>query len=244
MSYVFDDCGLEIPEAHIHQYLDNAIASGEAYASPDSRHRVPLGFYGDAAQLITRYQVEKMLCFFMNIIIFRPRSTRFSRFLIWSCDTSLLYKNRTINTILRWVVWSFNCLYWGKHPSSRPGNRPLSEAEQAVAGTWLTRGKYQFQVTELRGDWEFHKLCWQFKCSWKGGVKVGICFRCPAMSRCNDPGLLYWNLDDETSTWTQQEFDTLEYISKRVPATNVWLSTLLVQLWDFCTYAWDPIVID
>lgn len=182
-----------------------------------------------------------MVCIFANIVIFRPKSIRYSRFLLWSCDAALLYKNRTCNTILRWLTWSFNCLYHGRHPTARPGNRPLTQAEQALAGTWLTRQKYQFQVCELRGDWEWHKTIWQFKCSWKGGVRVGICYRCPAMVKSNDPGLLYWNMDDEDSTWARGEFGTAEYISQRVPPVNVWISchysAIVLEIAPFCLIA-------
>lgn len=93
---------------------------------------------------------RKDAVFFANIVIFRPRSIRYSRFLLWSCDVSLLYKNQTVNSILRWVVWSFNILYEGIYPSARPGGLPLaSKAERDLAGTWLTRQKYQFQVVEV-----------------------------------------------------------------------------------------------
>ncbi|CAL1171269.1 unnamed protein product [Cladocopium goreaui] len=173
------------------------------------------GFYGDAAQLITKVRYEKLLCLWLNVVIFRPKSIRYSRFLLWSCDVALLYKSRTLNTILRWLVWSFNCLYEGTYPMIRPGNRPLEPHEKDRAGTWITNKKLQFQVVELRGDWEFHKLVWQFKCSWKGGVNVGICYRCPAMVRARDPGLIYWNMDDENSTWAKEEFDTTDFICKR-----------------------------
>ena len=192
-----------------------AISDGEAYASPDSRNRIPSGFYGDAAQLITKARIEKLLCFF-NIVVFRPRSTRYSRFLLWSCDSSLIYKNRTANSILRWLVWSFNALYEGKYPVARPGNRPLEAYERDLAGQWLTHKRLLLQVVELRGDWEFQKLIWQFKCSWKGGVNVGICYHCPAMGKCGDAGLYYWNEDDENSSWARQEFNTTEYLAERL----------------------------
>ena len=194
MSYIFDVFQLDLPQDAISKFWDDPIAGGEPHADEDSRHRIPLGFYGDAAQLITKVKIEKLLCLFCNIPIFRPKSIRFSRFLLWSCDVSLLYKNRTLNTILRWVTWSFNCLYAGTYPTTRPGNRPLEPHEVERAGTWLTRKKLQFQVYELRGDWEFHKMIWQFRYSWKGGVNVGICFRCPAMTRTND-------LDCYTGKW-------------------------------------------
>ena len=220
MGFVFDECALKLPQESIKKYWDDAIAGGEAHACEDSRHRVPIGLYGDAAQLITKVKVEKLLCLFVNIPIFRPKSIRYSRFLLWSCDVSLLYKNRTLNTVLRWVTWSLNCLHDGKHPTIRPGNRPLEPHEVERAGTWLTRNKLQFQVSELRGDWEFHKTVWQFKCSWKGGVNVGICFRCPAMMRTENPGLLYWDMD-ETSTWSREEFDTTDFVVKRLPSHNI-----------------------
>ena len=221
IAFLFNECQLEIPEDFINQFWDNAIASKEPYATEGSRHRVPLGFYGDAAQLITKVKFEKLLCLWMNIVIFRPKSIRYSRFLIWSCDAALLYKSRTLNTVLRWVVWSFNNLYSGLHPLVRPGNRPLKPHEEHRAGTWITNKKLQFQVVEIRGDWEFAKLVWQFKCSWKGGVNIGICYRCPAMARCLDPGLIYWNMDDENSTWAKEEFDTTDFICKRLPSRDV-----------------------
>ena len=221
IAFLFNGCQLDIPTAVVHQFWDNAFAGGEPYASEDSRHRVPIGFYGDAAQLITKVRYEKLLCLWLNVVIFRPKSIRYSRFLLWSCDVALLYKSRTLNTILRWLVWSFNCLYEGTYPMIRPGNRPLEPHEKDRAGTWITNKKLQFQVVELRGDWEFHKLVWQFKCSWKGGVNVGICYRCPAMVRARDPGLIYWNMDDENSTWAKEEFDTTDFICKRLPSTNV-----------------------
>lgn len=222
MAYIFNHCQLDIPEAAIHDYWDGAISNGEPYASLESRDRVPLGLYGDAAQLVTRYRVEKMLCFFMNIVIFRPKSIRYSRFLLWSCDTALLYKNMTVNSILRWLVWSLNALYEGVHPSSRPGGQPLaSQAERDCAGTWITEERLRFQVVELRGDWEFHKSVWRFYSSWKGGVNNPICFRCPAMSRSHDAGLQYWCMDDSDSTWAREEFNTTEFLSRMIPPVNV-----------------------
>lgn len=116
MAFVFNTCQLEIAKADVHQFWDNAIRAGEPYAKPAMRERIPLGFYGDAAQLITKSRVEKLLCFWMNIPIFRPKSIRYSRFLLWSGDVSQLYKTRTIYTVLRWLVWSFNTLHEGVHP--------------------------------------------------------------------------------------------------------------------------------
>ena len=225
MAYVFKETGLEIPSDAIRGFWRNAISGGERYASAESEHRIPLGLYGDAAQLITKVRFEKLLCLFINIVIWRPPSIRYSRFLIWSCDTSLLYKNRTINAALRWVVWSLNSLYHGTYPRCRPGNRPLEPHEIDRAGEWITPQKHQFQLVEIRGDWEWHKMVWQFKASWKGGVRVGICFKCPSMARCEDSSLLYWEMDDEHSAWATKEFTTAEFVSQRLPLNNIWILT-------------------
>ena len=65
MTYLFNDCGLEIPIETIHNFWDCALEAKEVYAKPESRDRVPVGFYGDSAQLVTAIRKEKMTCFFL-----------------------------------------------------------------------------------------------------------------------------------------------------------------------------------
>ena len=93
------------------------------------------------------------------------------------------------------------------------GGRTLSEKEQARAGTPLTEQKWRFQVVEIRGDWEFHKLIWELpRCGWKA---VNICFKCAAQSR-NTEGLEYWDCS-ENSQWAKNPFSTAEFMSLRLP---------------------------
>ena len=227
VTYLFNDCGLKIPTADLHKYWDDALEVGEPFATPESRDRIPIGIYGDSAQLATVYQVEKITCIFMNLVIFRPNAVRYSRFLVWCCDTSLLFRNRTTNTIYRWLVWSLNCMYDGLNPTNRPGGRPMTSAEIGRAGKPLTHAHHRFQLVECRGDWEWQKAVWEFKCSWKGGVNVGLCYRCPCMAKCQDPGLLYFN-DEENSLWAQNEFDTNDFITQRLPHRHICVLARLV----------------
>ena len=220
VTYLFNEAELEIPTATLHKFWDDCLETGEPFASPECRDRIPIGIYGDSAQLITAYRVEKITCIFMNFILFRPRAVRYSRFLLWACDSSILYRNRTTNTILRWIAWSFNWMYEGLNPTNRPGGRPLSKTEDDRAGQPLTKQGHRFQLVEIRGDWEWHKAIWNFSCSWKGGVNMGLCYRCPCMARAADPGLLYFN-HDENSSWAVREFDTNEYIADRLPTSHV-----------------------
>ena len=220
ITFLFDECNFNINMEHVGMFWDMAVSTGQPFANAGSRHRIPIGLYGDSAQLVTSYKVEKQTCLFINLPLFRPRAVRFSRFLVWSCDSHLLYRNRTMNCVLRWLTWSFNCMFEGTNPKIRPGNRPLSESEIGRAGHPLTKQGYQFQLTECRGDWEWHKLLWNFHCSWKGGVNMGICFKCPCMAKTTDPGLLYFN-EDENPTWNLQEFDTFDFITKRLPTRHI-----------------------
>ena len=230
MAYLFDTCGLNFAVNDLHHFWDEAIARGIVGADAGARNRIPLGVYGDAAQLITKVRKEKVTCIFINIPIFRPRSIRCSRFLVWVCDTSLLYLNKTLNTVLRWLVWSLNALYVGLNPSHRPGGRALTEKEEQRAGLPITKLHHKFQVTELRGDWEFHKSMWQFRSSWKA---INICFRCPAKSKSEDSGLLYWN-DSLDSGWCKQEFSTPQFISQMLPDRHIcawsWIGLILYLL--------------
>ena len=230
IAYLFNECKLQIPVEALHDFWDEAISNKVPGADISCRHRIPLGFYGDAAQLLTRVRKEKITCFFLNLPLFRPRSIRCSRFLLWVCDTDKLFRNRTVNSLLRWLVWSFNSLFVGVHPSHRPGNRSLSEAEQKRAGQPITEQGLVFQVTELRGDWEHFKSLWAFRSSWKA---INICFRCPAKSKCQNSGLLYWN-DSLDSEWSKSEYNTDEFISQMLPDRHICASSLLVLfLWHF-----------
>lgn len=220
MSYLFNEVNLDIPKAGLHSFWEASHLRGDPVASDLAlvRDRVPLGLYGDAAQLVTRYKKEKIMCLWLNIPCWRPKSVRFSRFLMWSCDDGLILENKTVNSVLRWIVWSCNILYDGINPTYAPGGRLLNAKNLERSGTPITWDNRQFCVAELRGDWEFHKMVWNFKCSWKS---IDICFRCPAVSKSdNDAGKLYWNCQEGCS-WEQQKFSTAQFISQRLPDRHI-----------------------
>lgn len=210
MGYVFNEVGLDFTQKQLHAYWDSAIEAGEGWASEDVQSFVPLGLYGDAAQLAVKIRKEKLLCLWLNVPCFRPRSIRYSRFLLWSIDTRRILPQHTLNSVWRWIVWSCNALYTGRHPTVGPTGQPLKVAAQQRAGTLITHQGHRFQCTELRGDWEFHKLVWELpKCSW---VSTCVCFKCPARAKSDDAGLLYWNADP-SSKWSLEEFTTAQFIS-------------------------------
>ena len=69
MSYLFNEVNLDIPKAGLHSFWEASHLRGDPVASDLAlvRDRVPLGLYGDAAQLVTRYKKEKIMCLWLNI---------------------------------------------------------------------------------------------------------------------------------------------------------------------------------
>lgn len=217
IGYLFNHAGVEISQRVLDEYWDRALAAKEPHASEESRGRIPLGFYGDSAQLFTKYKKENLTCFFINIPLFRPKSVRFGRYLIWCQDSKLLYKSRSMNTILRWVVWSFNCLYSRLNPSVGPSGQPLQDAKALKrAGAPITRQHHLFQLVECRGDWEWHKKVFRTKAAWQGHE---VCYRCPAMAT-GDPTGLYFNFS-ENSSWSGKAFGTDDFIAQMLPERNL-----------------------
>lgn len=190
--YLWDNIGLSLDPQEVQNYWANARDAGEPWAldSSATAQHIPVGLYGDAARLSTVFQVQNQFGLFLNLVLFRPKSVRASRYLLWSCDKSKCFKNRTINKVLRVLVWSLNAAFRGMWPVTDYKGCPLQGSH---CGTPLTSSGQKFAVTELRGDWEFHKQIWRFKdCSWKA---ITPCYRCPALSTSDNARMLYHTTD-------------------------------------------------
>ena len=198
ISFLFDHVGMIVSESDCAEFWKHAISVKEPWAlgfdqnDPDLLKRVPLGLYGDGAQLVTKYKVEKTVAIFFNVLLHRPRSIRFSRFLLYSVDEKKLLSNRTLNAVYRRLVWSFQALFDGLNPTTGPHGRPLGPRDASRAGLPIVQSGRKFCVVEIRGDWSWQKQSFHFRASWKGKQ---VCHQCGARSQ-NDQGngLLYWKL--------------------------------------------------
>ena len=203
IRFLWDHVGLTIDSGEHQAFWHHAKSVGEGWAQGATLDMIPLGFHGDGAQTWTRYKVEKVLTLSFNVPLFRPRSVRYSRFVLFTIDKTKLFKNRTLNAVLRKLVTSFNALYMGVDPET---------------GGPITRGSHRFYLCELRGDWEWVRDLWNFKkCGWNS---KDVCFRCTASSVGGDASNHFSNSGSGVQgdcSWLRNQFDTHEFIAKRLP---------------------------
>ena len=175
------DSGMDIPESAVQRYWqhhrDMSIPWALQHAS-DGTH-IPLGLYGDAAKYGDTNS-KKIWGVFLNVVLFRPRSVRLSRFMLFAVDHETSFGVRTIYPLLAECVRSLNSVYDG------------------VLGR-------KFCVTEIRGDWEFQYMIFRMKRFWNSS---SLCWRCNATKSVHagpDPSFLDFS---ERPSWKQTEHRT------------------------------------
>ena len=156
-------------------------------------------------------EVQKVRGIFVSLPLFRPRSIRMSRWLLFSIDEKLLYQNVTLHSVLRRIVWSANLLFEGVYPASGPFGE---EFDPKLSGKPICGGK-RFAVTELRGDQLWHKQVWQHKASWKGGVHESVCCQCDVRNRGHEA---YFRIEDGDEIG--REYSLLDFINEQLPLRN------------------------
>lgn len=186
--------GLTISERHVTEFWDKKRHSGETWAahSPASSSHIPIAIYGDSCRLYASRADTKFLGIFISFPLWRPRSTRYSRWCIFCLENSKLYGQHTLFPVLQRLTYKLNMLF-----------------ENGVPG--LDGRAFRCAVTEIRGDWEWHKQLFNLSSTWKG-VK-NVCFRCNCSSRSDNPKNLYYCLDEDPD-W--KEFTLAEF-----PATEI-----------------------
>lgn len=233
LSYLFDTVGIDVPDEDVVSYWRHSREVGEPWAinNPATEHHVPLGIHGDAARLYTQYKFEKMVGIFFNVVLFRPRSIRFSRYMLFSIPHHKLYKNRTLNAVWHNLAWSFNCCFNGVNPTAGPRGEALVGKNLERAGTPITKMNRKFCVTEYRGDWEWHRDTWRPYATWQG---IQTCLKCPAVAK-GDPQYLYHNTSgscEPRCKWIQEEYSLVQFVSRSLKETQL-CSSLASPVWCF-----------
>ena len=224
VSYLFDHCGVQIDEELVKVYWDHHRSVQSPWVQncdATSRH-VPLALFGDGARCRqqTYKKVEKVFGFFISLPLWRPKSARFSRWLLFSIDESLLFGRKTLNCVLARITWSINLLFWGLWPTHGPCNEEIDSRRK---GQQITADGRVFALTELRGDWSYFKQLFGLQSSWKAGTNASVCFKCSAWG-IGPPSHQYYHIGPRAHVWTT-EYSLASFLANEMPETDVCILT-------------------
>ena len=213
VTYLLEKAGLQISKGELYKYWSHAAEFGQKLAQGVSHDTQPVGIYGDAARAFTKFSSVNVVGIFFNLVLWKPRSVRMSRYLLFSIPEHQLWKHKTLNTVFRRITWSLNCLHDGFHPQLDQYDQPLPGHLAKLAGKPLQRCK----LTEIRGDWSWHKKIFRFeRTSWNG---IQMCHHCRAVSQSPDSSDLYWNF--HSNNWDDRPFTLEKFINERTPAKDM-----------------------
>ena len=99
MDYLIGSCNLHIEEELINQFWSHLDSVEDSWALSTREFRkavgdkvIPLGFYGDEACMgLVTDPYNQIYGLFMSVVLFRPTSTRMSRYLLFSVDSHRIH---------------------------------------------------------------------------------------------------------------------------------------------------------
>lgn len=217
ISYLYNSTDFNIPEAEVKHFWKTSRENSEPWALNSSATDVcvPLGLYGDSATVRLKVGSESVVALFMSFPLWRPASGRASRVLLFTIPEHLLFGVLTLNRVLRHIVWSCNAAYEGYHPTSLAFGQGLPDHLQQLAGTRICPGGQTFTVSEVRGDWAWHKKLFQMVQSWNGKE---TCHQCCAKS-VDEWSARYYNF--EGADWEHSHYNPAEFIARCLPERNI-----------------------
>ena len=196
MDYLIGSCNLHIEEELINQFWSHLDSVEDSWALSTREFRkavgdkvIPLGFYGDEACMgLVTDPYNQIYGLFMSVVLFRPTSTRMSRYLLFSVDSHRIHSvEETFFPVLEQITASFNRL-----------------SNEGVHGR-------HFLVSEIRGDQSFFKYLFKHESWWRS---TNVCFRCKATTR---PTNLNYCVYESNDGWNCTCRSTFEFIRDELP---------------------------
>ena len=159
LDYLFNVLKIEISAAELKRFWDHCqrFCEWAKFGISDGSH-IPVGLYGDTARYGSGFDQSKVTGCFLSLVLWRPKSTRMSLWLLWNLNGALSLGFRSHNPLYLAVVQSLNAAYDGVTPEGNPLG-------------------HKFCVTQLKGDWEYHWQTLRLRRYWKTRF---ICWRCDA----------------------------------------------------------------
>ena len=220
VKYLICDCGLWLDDdlvsnywSHLELVKDNLAVATQEFRNAAGRVW-PIGFYGDEAAMgLIHAPTNQIYGLFTNLPLFRPKSTRLSRFLLFSVESeNILSMEATLFPVLELITESFNKLI-------RFGCNGI-----------------RFLLTEIRGDQAFFRNIFKHKSWW---TCTNMCFRCRAVA---GPGHLNYCVFHDVGSndgWMSTLRSTEEFLVEELPAQNPCSLVNHIKLvsWIFCWYS-------
>ena len=208
LHYVHSVVKLTVHDESVASYWRRAAENGAGWATNQPDHSViPVGIYADETKYGLHESQEKVLAVFLNLVLFRPKNIRLSRFLICTIRSKFLLRGtETLYPLFTRFVWSMGWASKGVFPTTGFMGSALSEKSQQLAGQSLGA---KFLVTELRGDLAWHKLIWGFEDGWSS---TKVCFFCEATGAGSRRDLYYEHTGDGAFWRTTIFRETLDWV--------------------------------
>ena len=215
LAFLFEEAQVDVPQSEVRHYWQESRARGEPWAShEESDTFIPIGLFGDGATVRTKVGSEHIVSIFFNVILWRPKSVRWSRFLVFTMPEERATAT-TLSTVMRRITWSCNHAWYGFFPSQGFQGERLSRKATKRAGQPLTSKGHRFQITEIRGDWSWHHHTWKFhETHW---LSDKVCHLCDARGLSSDWSQCYWNLDSNSL----EDFSLVQFLAERMPPARL-----------------------
>ena len=183
---------MEIGDDAVEKYWSHAKIHNCPWKDISPGYHCPLGLYGDGAKYAPTG--EKIIAFFLNIVLWAPKSSRMSRWLLFSVENDQSLGPATLNPLLAPIVQSL-C--------------------KCFNGLPILGRKMHFAVSELRGDWEWMVALFDLRQSWRTST---FCWRSGVSKRPGDD-LSFWDVSD-VPEWERTQLSHLEFLAQMIlPAT-------------------------
>ncbi|CAK9009441.1 unnamed protein product [Durusdinium trenchii] len=194
MDYLIGSCHLPIDDLLLNKFWSHLDSVQDPWALSTSDFRkaaganvIPLGFYGDEACIgLVTDPYNQIYGLLMSVVLFRPTSTRMSRFLLCSVDSHRIESAEgTFYPVLEKITESFNRL-----------------SSEGVHGR-------RCLVSEIRGDQAFFKYMFKHESWWR---HTNVCFRCRATSK---PTPLNYCIYESADGWNTTCRSTQQFIEEQ-----------------------------
>ena len=208
LSYLFDRVGLEVCEQQLAAYWRHVKAFCP-WANNDllDGEHIPLTLYGDSARYGQGFDQSKVTGCYLSMVLWRPRSTRMSQWLLWSLNAELSLGWRSHYPLYLALVKSLNAAFDGLTPEGRKLGR-------------------KFCVTQFKGDWEYHWQTWRLSRYWRTRL---VCWRCDAE---NHDSARHSMLDfSDRPAWLGTQISHNRFVAELLPHSGICVLAAWYSSW-------------